>query len=350
MGTIIRRSGGYRAVIRRVGVGTKTKTFAKKALAERWVHEEEARLDARALAGGHKVGALLMRYVIEVLDERPYTTVANRRHLVRFAERFADDYIADCDAAWWITFAHSLGVKPISRLKYLDSVAGALRAVESMKWCRGIPWDEHKAAMVALKRLKLVGGGGKGRGRSRRISLDELAAIKAVCPRTRVPMADIIDIAIELGMRQAEICRLRWSDLDEQARMIWVRDRKHRTEKIGNDWLIPLLGSSYDIISRQPRTCELIFPCTPEAVCNSFRRLAVMAGITGLHFHDLRHEAISRLFERGYSIPEVALVSGHRDWGSLKIYTQIMPHDLHKGPAARRPIPAELLAQLQRSA
>ncbi len=347
MGTIVRRNGGYRVVIRRVSLPRAiTKTFAKKALAERWMHEEEMRLDARAQAGGHKVGAVLMRYVIEVVDQRPYTTTSNRSHLVRFANRFADDYIADCDAAWWVQFAQSLEVKPITRLKYLDGVAGALRAAESMKWCRGVPWDEHKAAMDALKRQKLVGSANAAR--KRRVSAQELAAIKEVCWRTTVRMEDIIDIAIELGMRQAEICRLRWSDLDEHARMIWVRDRKHRTEKIGNDWLIPLLGNSHEIISRQPRTCELIFPYTPEAVCNSFRRLAIMAGIRDLHFHDLRHEAISRLFERGYSIPEVALVSGHRDWGSLKIYTQIKPHDLHEGPAARRSIHADLLAQNQR--
>lgn len=346
MGTIVRRNAGYRAVIRRVGIRTLTKTFAKKALAERWVHEEEARLDARAQAGGHKVGAVLLRYVTEVIDQRPYQTTANRGHLVRFGNRFAADYIADCDASWWIEFAQSLDVKPISRLKYLDGVAGALRAAEAMKWCRGIPWDEHRAAMVALKKVKLVGG---TKGREQRVSADELAAIKAVCSSTRVPMADIIDIAIELGMRQAEICGLRWSDLQGTARMIWVRNRKHRTEKIGNDWLIPLLGTSHEIISRQPRTGDLIFPCTPEAVCNSFRRLALMAGVSHLRFHDLRHEAISRLFEQGYTIPEVALVSGHRDWGSLKIYTQIRPHDLHKGPAARRSIPAELLAQHQRS-
>ena len=52
-----------------------------------------------------------------------------------------------------------------------------------------------------------------------------------------------------------------------------------------------------------------------------------MAGITGLHFHDLRHEAISRFFERGLSVPEVALISGHRDYRMLFRYTHLRAED-----------------------
>ena len=44
-----------------------------------------------------------------------------------------------------------------------------------------------------------------------------------------------------------------------------------------------------------------------------------------LHFHDLRHEAINRFFERGLSLPEVALISGHRDHRMLLRYTHLRP-------------------------
>jgi site-specific recombinase XerD len=49
-----------------------------------------------------------------------------------------------------------------------------------------------------------------------------------------------------------------------------------------------------------------------------------------LHFHDLRHEGVSRLFEAGYQIQEVAIVSGHKDWAQLKRYTQLKAKDLHR--------------------
>jgi len=46
-------------------------------------------------------------------------------------------------------------------------------------------------------------------------------------------------------------------------------------------------------------------------------------GIDDLHFHDLRHEGCSRLFELGWTIPQVASVSGHRSWQSLKRYSHL---------------------------
>jgi len=49
-----------------------------------------------------------------------------------------------------------------------------------------------------------------------------------------------------------------------------------------------------------------------------------------LRFNDMRHEGISRLFEKGFQIPEVALVSGHKDWKMLKRYTNLRPENLLK--------------------
>jgi integrase len=66
--------------------------------------------------------------------------------------------------------------------------------------------------------------------------------------------------------------------------------------------------------------------------CRSIRpRCRMYAhGIDNLKFHDLRHGGVSRLFEQGYSIEQVALVSGHRDWKMLARYTQIKAKDLHR--------------------
>jgi site-specific recombinase XerD len=61
----------------------------------------------------------------------------------------------------------------------------------------------------------------------------------------------------------------------------------------------------------------------------AFQRARRRAGVDGLRFHDLRHEGISRLFERGMQIQQVALVSGHRSWSMLKRYTNLKPESLH---------------------
>ena len=75
---------------------------------------------------------------------------------------------------------------------------------------------------------------------------------------------------------------------------------------------------------------DFLFPLSAEAVKLAWKRLNKRAGITGLHFHDLRHEAVSRFFELGLTVPEVALISGHKDPRMLFRYTHLRPADIAK--------------------
>src|SRR5690606_36470312 len=78
------------------------------------------------------------------------------------------------------------------------------------------------------------------------------------------------------------------------------------------------------------RSEEYVFPFSDNAAKLAWQRLTKRAKIEDLHFHDLRHEAISRFFERGLSVPEVALISGHRDFRMLFRYTHLKPEELAK--------------------
>jgi site-specific recombinase XerD len=75
-----------------------------------------------------------------------------------------------------------------------------------------------------------------------------------------------------------------------------------------------------------------------ETITTIFPRAKNALGIEDLHFHDLRHEGVSRLFEQGYQIHEVALMSGHRDWKMLARYTQLKAKDLHRRPVNNQPV------------
>jgi integrase len=66
-----------------------------------------------------------------------------------------------------------------------------------------------------------------------------------------------------------------------------------------------------------------VFPYTTDAVSAAFTRACQLLGIEDLHFHDLRHDGISRLFEMGKTIPQAASVSGHKSWQSLQRYTHL---------------------------
>jgi integrase len=85
-----------------------------------------------------------------------------------------------------------------------------------------------------------------------------------------------------------------------------------------------------EIIQRQPHGGDLIFPCRRESVSVLFCTACSRCGIDDLTFHDLRHEATSRLFEASYTIEQVSLCTGHRDWNMLRRYTQIRPESLHR--------------------
>jgi integrase len=98
---------------------------------------------------------------------------------------------------------------------------------------------------------------------------------------------------------------------------------KDPEKKKDNDILCDLPPEAIAIIESMPRTAPEIFPFSTDAISAAFTRVCQFLEIDDLHFHDLRHEGISRLFEMGKTIPQVAAVSGHRTWNSLKRYTHL---------------------------
>ncbi|WP_280514785.1 tyrosine-type recombinase/integrase [Methylocella tundrae] len=113
--------------------------------------------------------------------------------------------------------------------------------------------------------------------------------------------------------------------------------------KKGNHQRIPLFAAAgydaWEIIdeqrNRRSNECDRIFPYNGKSVGTAFRRGCVELNIEDLHFHDLRHEGTSRLFEAGFTIEQVALVTGHKDWKMLKRYTHLKPESLHALAASR---------------
>jgi len=94
--------------------------------------------------------------------------------------------------------------------------------------------------------------------------------------------------------------------------------------------IVPLLAGSYDLVKKQSETDDRIFPYNSRSVTAGFQRVRKVLGITDLRYHDLRREGASRLFEKGYSIEEVAQVTGHRNLNiPWQVYTQLFPHKLH---------------------
>jgi integrase len=145
--------------------------------------------------------------------------------------------------------------------------------------------------------------------------------IQARAPRSTL-MHMIVPFALFSTRRQEEITRISWADLDEEHSRVLVRDMKNPGQKIGNDVWVDSPPEALAIVKAMPRTDARIFPYSTDAISAALTRACLLLGITTdrmpdekrPHFHDLRHEGISHLFEMGRSIPQVATVSGHRSW------------------------------------
>lgn len=203
---------------------------------------------------------------------------------------------------------------------------GVVLSVARPAW--GYEVDPH-AMPDARKVLRKLGMVSKSKERKRRPTLEELDKLmvhffEMQTPRkAQINMTQIIAFAIFSTRQQDEITRICWDDLDDARHAVLVRDMKNPGQKIGNVVWCHLPDEAWAIVKGMPKLADQIFPCKGKSVSASFTRACRLVGIEGLHFHDLRHEGVSRLFEMDWDIPLVASVSGHRDWNSLRRYTYL---------------------------
>jgi integrase len=213
--------------------------------------------------------------------------------------------------------------------------------------------EEVRLARIALKHLDLVGKGIERDRRPTQDEVDELIEYFEKNPRQVIPMGRIVRYAIATTMRQEEICRPEWVDVDFKKRLVLLRDRKDPRHKIGNHQKVPLLNltgyDAWEILLQQriiTRGQGRIFPYDSRSISAAFARACEKLEIDDLHFHDFRHEGTSRLFEAGLSIEKVALVTGHKDWRMLQRYTNLKPEDLHKLQIEAQPSVEEFIQAL----
>lgn len=327
----------YRALVRikrdGVIVHRESKTFDKKAQARAWAQQRAEALEGVSVVSKISVGDLIAQYI----EAHQRTTPIGRSKLscLRFlatwpisrhqAQQLAPHHIVEhCQAR-----IHS-GASPSTVGQDVAFLRSVFSASEGLL---GLPLSlaAFERSSATLRRLGLVGRAHKRDRRPTREELDSLMAFfsdREASPRWRnrqlVPMTTILPLAIATTRRCGELVnRIRREEIKED-RML-VRDMKHPGEKVGNhQWCYlppvarPLMRQALDAYPG-----PLLLPFKPDSVSNAFTQACKALNIEGLHFHDLRHEGISWLFEQGWPIPRVAAVSGHRSWDMLKRYTQI---------------------------
>lgn len=323
--------GAWRALIRRKGHKPISRRFQTKARAVEWARGIEAQIDAgqapKIPSNSPTVGDLIQTYRNMRAPSRPILDSSTEHYTLKQLKNNLGELRADLlsvdDLIGWASKRRDEGAGPYTVNCDLSKLATVLKYAG-----HALP-DVIGAARPKLAHLGLIGGGGQ---RERRPTQDELERLLEWLGANKAAMfADIVRFAVATAMRRSEITRLRWADVNEAKRMVLVRDRKHPRQKKGNDQWVPLLGDAWTVLKRQPAREDepRIFPCDGQTISKYFLEACRALGIPDLHFHDLRHEGTSQLFEQGFGIEQVPLVTGHKDWRALRRYTNLKPESLH---------------------
>ena len=333
MGSIINRDGRWRAQVRRKGHPAKCRTFKTKALAEAWVRQTETDID-RGLTPA-EVSRATVQQVIDAYrklreDARPISDESTEHYTLKKLEdglgKKVAANLAPDDLKAFAIMRREEGAGPYTINMDISKLGTVMRyGAAALKV--SLP-DVVGSSRPLLNHLRLIGGGGR---RERRPTEDEMRRVIDHLGREFGAIyAEAVSFAAVSAMRRGEVCAITWSDLDREKRCIGVW-RKH--PRLGKKWhLVPLIGPAWEIVNRQPQEGARIFPIHDRTLSKYFTETCKALSIPDLHLHDMRHEGTSALFEQGYAIQQVALVTGHADWKHLKRYTQLKPEDLSKPP------------------
>src|SRR6185437_3243458 len=330
----------YTAIVRirkgKTVIHQECKTFALRTAATSWARHREVELENPAARRTQHAASItlaeLIRWYVETFETISKWQRSKQSHL-EFLERHSIGQVNVLELTSGILVKHvqtrrAEGAGPATAINDLVWIGVVLRAAKSVKELPVRP-EIVQQARSACRELRLIA---KPRQRTRRPTVEELTRLRAFFTsrdaRAEIPMVDIMDFAIASARREAEICRLEWRDNDPAVRTGLVRDAKHPTSKDGNHRRFKYTAEAWAIVERQPQTSDYIFPYDPRSVGAAFTRATRLLGISDLRFHDLRHEATSRLFERGYQIHEVAQFTLHDSWNELKRYANLKPENV----------------------
>jgi integrase len=330
MGTIVARkrkggTTGYTAQILRKKSGRiihrEAQTFDRRQAAVAWLSRRETELSEPGAIDRAKVPEKSLADAIDRYSAASRKAIGRTKAQVLASIKQYDIANMDCGEVrsdHIVDFASELlagGRQPSTVGNYISHLA-AIFAIARPAWGYRLDEGQMKDAQTVLRRMGIIG---KSKSRDRRPTLSELDLLMQhfVDRSKRDPSAAlmhrIIAFAIFSTRRQEEITRQEMSDVDSKHSRLLVRDMKHPGEKIGNDSWCELPDEALRIIKAMNNNGR-VFPYTADAISAAFTRACQLLGIDDLHFHDLRHDGISRLFEMGKTIPQAACVSGHKSW------------------------------------
>lgn len=314
-----KRGEAWRAQIRRKGYPTLSATFDTKAEAQRWAAGVEGDMSRDRFVDNREaqqttMAEALKRYRREVSDAKK----GARQEGVRI-ERWLKHPLASkslaaitsSDLAEYRDERIASGVTPATTRLDL-AIISHLFTVAGKEW-------RMDGLNNPCKNLRMPKGSSS---RDRRPTTSELTKLYVAAATLHPELPVIIELAADTAMRRSELVMLRRDQV--RGKVAYLEDTKN-----GERRAVPLSNRARELLAALPtRINGRYFSLSPQTVSNYFPLACQACSITGLTYHDLRHEATSRLFERGFSMMEVASITGHKTLSMLKRYTHLSPQDL----------------------
>jgi len=321
MATIRKLSTGtksWQSIVRIKGTRPLSKTFSTKKDAIRWANQLETEIAQGVFTDVAQAelltfASILERYRIEIVPQKR----GQRQFLTQIRTMLSSHSlkgltllnVTPSTIGQHRDARLSSGASPSTVRKDLSFLHKLFEVVRK-DWHINLPKGNPVALVSRPKDLKST-------ARTRRLEDGELERLLAALNETSL-VQNFVLFAIETAMRRSEITNIRPEDINFETRTLHIPKTK-----TGVPRTIPLSTKALSILQDIGQ-----FDIRPSSVSQAFLRSCTRAGIEDLRLHDLRHEAASRLFEKGLTPMQVASITGHQDMKMLQRYTHVRAEDL----------------------
>lgn len=333
---VLTPSGTYKALVRMRGWPTTSKTFRLKRDAVDWARRTEDEMVrgvyiSRSGSERMTLQEALQRYLAEVTPTKKPTTQRSEKitaqHLIGYLGKYSMAALSSELVASYRDHRLAVG-KSNNTVRIELAMLSNLFTIAIQEWGLGLTHNP----VAAIRKPS------PGKGRDRRLTDDEeRKLLEAVEAHSNPMLAWVVKVAIETGMRQSEILGLRLNQVDLHSRVARLQDTKNNSART-----VPLNAAATATFKNalenplRPKETDLVFfgepgrdgKRRPYQFAKIWGDIKEAVGVSDLHFHDLRHEAVSRLVENGLSDQEVASISGHKSMQMLRRYTHLRAEDL----------------------
>ncbi|HEY3326387.1 MAG TPA: site-specific integrase [Novimethylophilus sp.] len=334
----IRKKGDFQwhVQIRRKGYPNQTRTFMYREDAEKWARAAERDMDVGTFTSAADAERTTLRDLIKdfKVEFAPhhYRVRDDEKEAWRFQLARLDDALGDYSLAALdqkLIASYRDGRIKGNKDRSAVSESTVRKELYMLSKVLGFAQTEKGIVLPRGNPVERIRKPSDGKGRERRLTAEEWQAFESECRASRNPwLWPAVQLAVETAMRQGELLSLTWAQVNIKRKLAMLTD----PEKIKNEEprAVPLSSTALEVFKALPRAVSgVVLPVERLTLYHAFRYACDRAKVKNFTFHDLRHEALSRLAERGdFTVLELAAVSGHKTLQMLKRYTHLQAEKL----------------------